>query len=257
MNMRYIGRKRPIWALSMAIMMTMGLMTSYGAVTEATVKSEADPYRVNELKAAQDTDQLIVVVGEEGYQVTVSYYKKENTGAKKGPGEAGGDGTWKQVFQTAGVYGKNGSTAEKREGDGKTPQGTYQFSQAFGIKEDPGSVLDYHRIVEGDYWVDDSDSPYYNKLVNTNKTKQTWKSAEDMLASAPFYNYGLVLNYNEDCVPGAGSAIFMHCTKSTADTGSQGCIRIPEELMKQVLQSVDEKSRIIIVSDAEQLEYVK
>lgn len=234
--------------LGMISMMTTNLMTGYGAVTET------DVYDAGELKEAKDSSQLILVVGEEGCQVTVSYYKKESATKKKGPGEPA-DGIWKQVFTTQGIYGKNGSTDEKREGDGKTPLGTYQFTMAFGLNEDPGSVLPYHRIEQGDYWVDDSESTYYNKLVNTNQTKQAWNSAEDMMASAPYYNYGLVLDYNKDCIPGAGSAIFMHCTKSTADTGSQGCIRIPEELMKQVVQSMDETGKIIIVSDVSQLEY--
>lgn len=246
--MKRNGLRMGMMTLGMAAMlMCANLFSSYGA------GNSPDPYQVGRLKAAKEADQLILVVGGEGYDVTVSYYKKEGNGLRKGPGEMAE--SWTEVFTTKGVYGKNGASAEKREGDGKTPVGTYQFTMAFGLKENPGSVLPYHQIRQGDYWVDDSGSAYYNQLVNTKETTQDWNSAEDMAASAPFYNYGLVLDYNKDCVPGAGSAIFMHCTKSEADTGSQGCIRIPEELMKQVIQSVNETSRIVIVTDASQLEY--
>lgn len=205
---------------------------------------------VGKLKAAENTDQLILVEATGLDKVKVSYYKK--AAAEKGPGMKK---DWDEVFTTAGVYGKNGGTADKKEGDGKTPLGVYQFTMAFGLKENPGSILDYHEIKKGDYWVDDSQSPYYNQLVNTDVTKRSWNSAEDMSAAAPFYNYGLVLNYNTECVPGKGSAIFMHCTQSASDTGSAGCIRVPEELMKQLVQSVDEKTAIVIVSDLSQLEY--
>lgn len=242
-------KKRLVMLQMVSVMSLAGFCASYGAA------ASEDPYRVSELKAAKESEQLILVVGEEGCRVTVSYYEKEVSSEKKGPGEPAG--IWKQRFITEGVYGKNGSTEEKREGDGMTPRGEYNFTMAFGLKEDPGSVLPYHRIEQGDFWVDDSESAYYNKLVNINQTKQSWVSAEDMMASAPYYNYGLVLDYNEDCVPGMGSAIFMHCTKSAADTGSQGCIRIPEELMKQVLQTVDGKCKVIIVPGAEQLEYAE
>lgn len=251
-------RSKSMMALAVAFLLSLSTVAPVMAEAATEVKPVNDPYRVGELKAAEDADQLILVIGGETPEVTVSYYKKEATTVKKGPGEAGQAGsTWTEVFTTDGVYGKNGATARKKEGDGKTPTGTYSFTMAFGIKESPGSILPYHQIQKGDYWVDDSDSTYYNKLVNINQTKKTWNSAENMAASVPFYNYGLVLDYNKECVPGAGSAIFIHCTKTEADSGSQGCIRIPEELMKQLVQSVTEKTKIIIVTDVNQLEYAK
>lgn len=228
--------KRMIIAGMTVMLASLPTGTIYGKATNEGA------YRVEDLKAAGDASQLILVVGDGTPDVTVSYYKKSEE-------------TWAQVFTTSGVYGKNGATADKREGDGKTPVGTYRFTMAFGLKENPGSILPYHKIKKGDYWVDDSESAYYNQLVNTNQTKKSWKSAEDMMASSPYYNYALALDYNIDNIPGAGSAIFIHCTKSDADTGSQGCIRIPEELMKSLVQSVDEKTKIVIVSDISQLEY--
>lgn len=236
-----------------AVLATSALLTAYGA-TVGTV-ADADPYRVAELKATEDASQLILVVGDGTSKVTVSYYKKEAAQQKSGPGTSTDTQVWTEVFTTPGVYGKNGATTKRQEGDGKTPIGTYGFSMAFGLKEDPGSLIPYHKIQKGDYWVDDSNSKYYNQLVNTGETKKTWKSAEDMSASSPYYNYALALDYNKECTPGAGSAIFIHCTKSVDDTGSQGCIRIPEDLMKALVQSADSKAKIVIVSDVSQLEY--
>lgn len=241
-------RKRIITALLAAAISLGGIMGT--AFADEAPDPVVEASAVGNLKAAGDAKQLILVEASGLEQVKVSYYVKQSS--EKGPGMKN---SWTEVFTVPGVYGKNGGTADKKEGDGKTPLGTYQFTMAFGLKEDPGSVLDYHEIKSGDYWVDDPESIYYNKLVNTGEIKKAWNSAEDMSAAAPFYNYGLVLNYNTECVPGKGSAIFMHCTQSAADTGSAGCIRIPEERMKQLVQSVDGKTNIVIVSDLSQLEY--
>lgn len=185
----------------------------------------------------QDITQAIVVDETGGFQVKVSYYKKQ------------ADDTWTLEFEVPGIYGRNGGTDDKREGDGKTPYGVYSFTMAFGLKENPGSILPYHQIGEDDFWIDDSESVYYNRLVNAAKTERDWNSGEHMSRQGISYNYGLVLNYNEDCVPGRGSAIFLHCYAETNDSGSAGCIRIPEENMKQLIQAVDDHTRIVIRRD--------
>ena len=125
---------------------------------------------------------------------------------------------------------------------------------AFGVKENPGSILPYHQLTDTDYWVDDPGSSHYNQLVDSSSTKKDWKSAEHMAAMVPFYNYGLALDYNSDRVPGKGSAIFLHCMNGAADIGTSGCVKVSEEYMKKLVTSVDEETRIVIVSDISQLE---
>lgn len=193
------------------------------------------------LTGAEGADQLIVVVGTGGCNADVSYYKKNQ------------DGGWELAWKEAGVVGRGGITAHKREGDGKTPAGTYGLTMAFGLKADPGSILPYHKIAKGDYWVDDSASPYYNKLVNTSQLPKSWKSAENMSAASSYYNYGLALNYNSDCIPGMGSAIFLHCSAASSDNGSAGCIRLPEARAMELVQSVTKQTKIVIAPDLNQL----
>lgn len=193
------------------------------------------------LSGAAGADQLIVVVGTGGCFADISYYKKDE------------GGVWNLAWKEAGIVGRNGITWDKREGDGKTPAGTFGFTLSFGLKDDPGSVLPYHKIVKGDYWVDDSASPYYNKLVNTSQVTRNWSSAENMIATSPYYNYGLALDYNPQCEPGMGSAIFLHCFTASADNGSAGCIRLPEARAMELVQSTDEKTRIVIAPELSQL----
>ena len=124
---------------------------------------------------------------------------------------------------------------------------------AFGLKDNPGSLIEYRKITDGDYWVDDSNSAYYNTWVNTSKVNKDWASAEDLKTAYPFYNYALALNYNTEAVPGKGSAIFIHCTKTDNDTSSAGCVRIPEEYMKKLVTGIDADTKIVIVQNVDKL----
>lgn len=237
---------------------------------ETVIAAPDGQYRTADLKAAQDASQLILVVGDGSRSgVKVSYYiRTEGDGGSPTVSD-----DWEKIFETEGVYGRNGGSADKKEGDGTTPLGVYHLTMAFGIKESPGSILPYHQIVEGDFWVSDPDSSFYNQLVNIREQGQPFLTGEDMMAEVPYYNYGLVLDYNQECVPGAGSGIFLHCEEDAdpvypgtyirkeigpgiePEEGSAGCIRIPESFVKSLVQSVDGETKIIIVSDVSQLEY--
>ena len=182
-----------------------------------------------------DTDKILVVRGQGGASVRVAYYREES-------------GAWSQVFGTEGVWGLNGCTDDKREGDKKTPCGVYHFNQAFGILDDPGAVLPYHKVTEDDYWVDDPDSRHYNRMVNASQVEKDWNSAEHLIQVSHYYNYALSLTYNEEAVPGKGSAIFLHCT-AEGYPGSSGCICIPEPEMKTILCQADERTKIVILEN--------
>lgn len=199
------------------------------------------PFDPDSLAEADQADQLVAVAGTEGCQAQVYYLKRSQTG------------DWQLEWSEEAVIGRNGIRKDKREGDGCTPAGTYRFTMAFGLLDDPETILPYHKIQQGDYWVDDPESPYYNQLVNTAQVPVDWTSAENMAASYPAYHYGLVLSYNQECTPGLGSAIFLHCFTAAPDNGSAGCIRLPQERVKELLQSVTEHTRIVIAPSLEEL----
>lgn len=186
---------------------------------------------VSELEVAKKTKQVIVV-SVEGKEASLSMYIKTK------------DSVWQEIIKTKAQIGKQG-IGKVREGDNKTPIGQFEFTKAFGILENPGTSLDYIQVDESHYWVDDKFSTYYNQFVSTDEVAVDWESAEHLCEYAPSYNYVLAVNYNEACVPGAGSAVFLHCTaehtKSTA-----GCIAVSEEIMREILQKV-EKGCVLII----------
>lgn len=143
------------------------------------------------------------------------------------------DDTFEQVLSTNASIGKNG-IGKEREGDCKTPSGVYHFTMAFGSMVDPGSLIPYTQVDERHIWVDDPSSALYNRFVDTTQAVKDWNSAEKLCLSSSSYNYALALDYNSACIPGKGSAIFMHCLP----TKGFGCIAIPQEVMKQLLTLV-------------------
>jgi L,D-peptidoglycan transpeptidase YkuD (ErfK/YbiS/YcfS/YnhG family) len=193
---------------------------------------------VETLSTFKNTDKLVCVIGSGGSDCIVSFHKRD----KKGQ--------WIQIFSINGDCGLDGITFQKREGDNKTPAGLYSFTLAFGLKSDPGAFLEYRKITENDYWIDDVNNPYYNTWVNTTDTPGDFNS-EHLIDHDPSYNYALNINYNADCTPGLGSAVFLHCYNDIGFT--TGCIAIPENYMKSLTKEVDSATRILIVPKEEDL----
>ena len=140
----------------------------------------------------------------------------------------------------AGYVGKNG-IAKKREGDKKTPTGTYGFTKAFGIKKNPRSKIKYIKLNKYHYW--SGDRRYYNQMIDIRKVKAS-RSGEHLIDYKPHYNYALAIDYNKNCVYKKGSAIFLHCTGSNPYTG--GCVAVKQKYMKKIMQTVDKNAKICI-----------
>lgn len=146
--------------------------------------------------------------------------------------------------------GKNGITSNKREGDGKTPTGIYSFGQAFGVAGNPGTSRGWLQVNNNHYWVDDVNSPYYNKLVDASQTGIQWSSAEHLIGYPTAYRYAIAVNYNTACTPGAGSAIFLHCSTGGS---TAGCISVSQSNMIRILQSLQGDTLIGIYQNSNSL----
>ena len=144
------------------------------------------------------------------------------------------DGKWTEVFGpwTARV-GYNGVArpGRKREGDGKTPSGTYGFSFFFGVQPDPGFAFPFRHAYTYDYWDDDPASPRYNEWVDARKNNPG--AAPEPMHQVPAYDYAAVIAYNTARVPGRGSAVFLHVGTGTA-TG--GCVSLPRSELIRLLR---------------------
>lgn len=173
------------------------------------------------------TNQLVFVRYTGGSNATVQMYAKSG---KK----------WKRILNCKGYVGSNG-IGKTKEGDKKTPTGTFNLTQAFGIKDDPGAGTSYVKVNEYLYWC--GDQPYYNQLIDIREHPHTCRG-EHLIDYVPHYNYGMFLDYNKNCTYGKGSAIFLHCTGSNPYTA--GCIAVSQENMIKIIRKAKKGAKICI-----------
>lgn len=140
--------------------------------------------------------------------------------------------------------GENGIIANKKEGDDCTPIGEFNLGLMLGTHEKIcNRNYNYEKINSNMYWIDDSNSKYYNKLVDITKVKKDWNSAEHLIDYPIQYEYLLEIKSNPSNIPNKGSAIFLHCSNNTA---THGCIAINREDMERLINNVDKNTKINI-----------
>jgi L,D-peptidoglycan transpeptidase YkuD (ErfK/YbiS/YcfS/YnhG family) len=145
-------------------------------------------------------------------------------------------GHWRRVFGpwTARI-GRDGFAppGRKREGDGRTPSGTFGFGFFFGVLPNPGVRFGYRQSQPYDFWDDDPASPHYNEWVDQRRA-DPGLDPEPMDVSG--YDYGAVIAYNAARTPGLGSGIFLHVNIGTA---TAGCVTLPMGELLRVLRWLD------------------
>ncbi len=132
-----------------------------------TVTRDASQSRAVDLDCADETDQIVLVEYKGSAKATVSFHEKI-------------DGAWTQLYSTTGYVGSKG-IGKTKEGDKKTPSGTYNLTMAFGIKDDPGANLPYTKVTKYHYWCGTSGSQYYHQLVDSRITGRSATSSDEKL----------------------------------------------------------------------------
>ncbi|MDD6310675.1 MAG: L,D-transpeptidase family protein [Firmicutes bacterium] len=199
-----------------------------------TTESTASLSTWDKLKADYKNDSsakyLLFVKYTGGSSANIELHSKKSDGSG-----------WKKELSCKGWVGKNGIDKVK-EGDKKTPTGTFNVTSGFGIKSKPQTSLPYVKVTKYMYWC--GDKTYYNTLVDTSKVKHSCPNGEHLIDYKGAYDYGLFLDYNKDCVYKKGSAIFFHCTTNYAYTG--GCISVATENMLKIMSIIDLNTKVCI-----------
>ena len=208
--------------------------------TAETVIENLSPEWVRALPLAQDlgTNQMLIVAasGMTKTTCTVSMHERDP------------QGNWIQILSVEGYVGKNGMImdSERKEGCGKTPIGVYHFNKAFGIADDPGCSIPYVKVTKDLYWSSDMrDGMRYNEMVSIDDYPDLdKKNSEHLIDYSKAYQYCLNISFNEECTPGRGSAIFLHCTGNNKYTA--GCVAVPKDTMVQIMKCVDPYCVVVI-----------
>jgi L,D-peptidoglycan transpeptidase YkuD (ErfK/YbiS/YcfS/YnhG family) len=194
--------------------------------------------------------QLIVVTAPDwnSSQATLRRYARANVRAP-----------WKEVGEPITVVvGKNGlawgtgvmgvNTKEpkpgdpnKKEGDGRAPAGVFQLGTVFGYTTQPmpGWKMPYLYLNSSVECVDDTNSKFYNQIVDRSKVAPDWNSSERMLRSDDLYRWGVLVAHNYGLAEqGAGSCIFLHIWRGPGQP-TVGCTAMPQSDLESLIAWLD------------------
>ena len=141
--------------------------------------------------------------------------------------------------------GKKGSTSNKKEGDKKTPKGTFEIENLY-FREDrikkPLTLLKCIKIKKNMGWCDDISFPKkYNKLIKIEKKIRH----EKLKRKDNKYDLLIPIKYNfNKPTTGKGSCIFIHLTKNYQPTA--GCIALKKKDFLIMLKLINKDSKIKI-----------
>ncbi len=146
------------------------------------------------------------------------------------------------------AIGKNGLSAHKMEGDGKTPLGDFAILRGYYRPDRvtlPGEIqMQMTPLTETDGWCDDPAHTMYNHHVElpfAGSHEKLWREDE-------LYDVLFVLDYNlYPTLPYKGSAIFFHIASDSYGP-TAGCVAIAKKDMLRILPLVGRTSRMVIQS---------
>lgn len=164
-------------------------------------------------------------------------------------------------------------TGEKREGDLKTPTGSFALRCVYyrpDRMEAPKTTLPVIPLTPEDGWCDDPTHPLYNQFVKLVPPFVPAKpsnppacggdgwgatpSHEKLWREDHVYDLIIPLGYNDGIdeagnpspiIAGAGSAIFMHLMREDG-VGTEGCIALKREDLLELLGVVSEGARVVL-----------
>ena len=143
------------------------------------------------------------------------------------------------------ALGRGGVRANKREGDGGTPRGTFRLKRLWWRGERhrrPPTLLPSRRIRPDDGWCEDPASRHYNQPV-----KVPPGSTADRLARADhLYDFIIELDHNtRPRIAGRGSAVFIHAARPQF-APTAGCVALDIQTLRKLLGRLGPRTRIVV-----------
>ncbi len=143
------------------------------------------------------------------------------------------------------ALGRSGIRANKREGDGGTPRGTFRLRRLW-FRADrappPRTRLPMRRIGRDDGWCEDPHHRNYNQPIRVPKDR-----AGDRLWRAD-HLYDLIVELDHNTRPriaGRGSAVFVHVARP-GFAPTAGCVALTMGALRRLLERAGPRTRIDI-----------
>jgi L,D-peptidoglycan transpeptidase YkuD (ErfK/YbiS/YcfS/YnhG family) len=143
------------------------------------------------------------------------------------------------------ALGHGGIKANKREGDGGTPRGTFRPRQLWWRADRhprPRTFLPVRAIRPEDAWCEDPSSRHYNQPMRRDLDHEG-----DRLSRADRL-YDFIIEIDHNCSPrvaGRGSAVFLHLARPDFSP-TAGCVSMTQSAMLRLLKRLSPQTRIVI-----------
>jgi L,D-peptidoglycan transpeptidase YkuD (ErfK/YbiS/YcfS/YnhG family) len=143
------------------------------------------------------------------------------------------------------ALGRSGVKANKREGDGATPRGSFRLKQLWWRAERharPATLLPTQRIRPDDGWCENPADRHYNQPIKVPRG-----SNADRLARADaLYDFIIEIDHNtRPRIAGRGSAVFIHVARERF-APTAGCVALDINSLRRLLARVGPRTRIMV-----------
>jgi L,D-peptidoglycan transpeptidase YkuD (ErfK/YbiS/YcfS/YnhG family) len=143
------------------------------------------------------------------------------------------------------ALGRGGILANKREGDGGTPQGTFHPLQLWWRADRhprPQTFLPVRAIRPEDAWCEDPQDRHYNQPMRLDGDQPGDRLTRD----DHLYDFIVEIDHNSaPRIAGRGSAVFLHLAR-TNFSPTAGCVSMTKSAMLRLLRRMGPQTKIII-----------
>jgi L,D-peptidoglycan transpeptidase YkuD (ErfK/YbiS/YcfS/YnhG family) len=141
--------------------------------------------------------------------------------------------------------GRGGILANKREGDGGTPRGTFRLKRLWWRPDRdvrPVTALPVRGITAQDAWCEDPDDRRYNQPIRVPRGKP----GDRLRREDHLYDFIIEIDHNtRPRVARRGSAVFLHVARPDL-SASAGCVTMPKGRLRGLLRKLGPGTRIVI-----------
>jgi L,D-peptidoglycan transpeptidase YkuD (ErfK/YbiS/YcfS/YnhG family) len=143
------------------------------------------------------------------------------------------------------ALGRGGIKANKWEGDGATPKGTFRPRQVWWRADRyprPRTFLPVRAIQPNDAWCEDPFSRHYNQPVRLDRDQ----GGDRLKRDDQLYDFIVEIDHNTSPrIAGRGSAVFLHLARPDFSP-TAGCVSMTKSAMLRLLERLGPQTRIVI-----------
>jgi len=143
------------------------------------------------------------------------------------------------------ALGRGGILANKREGDGGTPRGTFRPIRLWWRADRdprPRTFLPVRAIGPEDAWCEDPADRHYNRPVRLD----LGRSGDRLRRDDHLYDFIVEIDHNTaPRIAGRGSAVFLHLARANFSP-TAGCVAMTRSAMLRLLDHLGPRTRIVI-----------